>query len=224
MALSSKLILASSAISSPCLVTTSGLISTRLQSRSTNSLHSARMNFSAERTLAPVRPSFAAQLADLVGLQAGVGIELLLEDQLRRLGGDLLDVHAAFARGHQHRHRRGAVEDDAQVQLAGDVAACFDEHPADRLALGAGLDRDQLLAEQLRGDVLRFVGDFDELHAALLGVVFDRPLAAAAGVDLGLHDGERAAQLVERRGRFVRRAGDDAAGTATPASRKNSLA
>ena len=42
----------------------------------------------------------------------------------------------------------------------------------------------------------RFVGALDELHAALLRIVLDRALAAAAGVDLGLHDGERAAQLV----------------------------
>ena len=42
----------------------------------------------------------------------------------------------------------GAVDDDAQVQLAGDVAAGLDEHAADRLAFGAGLNRDQLVAEQ----------------------------------------------------------------------------
>ena len=56
------------------------------------------MNFSAERTLAPVRSSLAAQLADLVGLQAGVGVERLFEDQLGRFRGDFFDVHAAFAR------------------------------------------------------------------------------------------------------------------------------
>ena len=39
-----------------------------------------------------------------------------------------------------------------------------------------------------------------------LRVVLDRALAAAAGVDLGLHDGERAAELLERGGRFVGRA------------------
>ena len=57
----------------------------------------AFMNFSAERTLGPVRSSFAAQLADLVRLQAGVGAEGFFEDQLGRFGGDLFDVHAACA-------------------------------------------------------------------------------------------------------------------------------
>ena len=144
-ALSSKLILASSAMSSPAFVTTSGLISTRLQSRLTNSCASACMNFSAERTLAPLRSSFAAQLADLVRLQAGVGAERFLEDQLGRFFGDFFDVHAAGAGGHQHGQAGGAVDDDAEVQLAGDVAAGFDEHAADGLAFGAGLDRDELV-------------------------------------------------------------------------------
>ena len=66
------------------------------------------MNFSAERTLSPVMPSLVAQLADLVRLQAGVGVERFHEDQLRRLRGDLFDVHAAFARDHQHRQAAAA--------------------------------------------------------------------------------------------------------------------
>ena len=48
--------------SSPAPVTTSGLTSTRLQSFLTNTRHRACMNFSAERTLAPLRPSLAASL------------------------------------------------------------------------------------------------------------------------------------------------------------------
>ena len=46
----------------------------------------------------------------------------------------------------------------------------------------------------------------------LLGVFLDRPLAAAAGMDLRLDHGDRAAQLGEGGGGFVGRAGDDAAG------------
>ncbi len=44
----------------------------------------------------------------------------------------------------------------------------------------------------------------------LLGVVFDRAFAAAAGVDLGFDDGERAAELLERGGGFVGGGGHDA--------------
>ena len=64
------------------------------------------MNFSAERTLVPVRSSFARELADLVRLQAGVGVERFFEDQLGRFRGDFFDVHAAGAGGHQHGQRR----------------------------------------------------------------------------------------------------------------------
>ena len=54
----------------------------------------------------------------------------------------------AFARDHQHRPGRGAIDDDAQVQFAGNLAALFDEHLADGLPGRAGLDRDQVIAQQ----------------------------------------------------------------------------
>ena len=169
------------------------------------------MNFSALATLGALDVQPVAQLADLIGQQADVRIEMLLVNQVRRFGRDLLDLDAALARDHQHRFGRGPVEHDAQVQLAGDLAAFLDEDAVDRLALGAGLDRDQRLAEQVLGDLARLVGRADELHAALLRIVLDRPLAAAAGVNLRLHDRQRPAQFLERRRRFVGRRGHLAA-------------
>ncbi len=56
--------------------------------------------------------------------------------------------------------RRGPIDDDAQVQLAGDVAALFDQHLADGLPGGPGLDRDQVIAQQLAGDLGGLVGRF----------------------------------------------------------------
>ena len=154
------------------------------------------MNFSAERTLVAFQIQLGRQLADLIRLQAGVGIERLLENQLRRFGGDFFDVHAArwrrISTGPGHR----AIDDDAQVQLAGDVAAFFDEHLPHGLPFRPGLDRDQRFAQQIAGHLGGLVGRLHQLHAALLRVVFDRAFAAAAGVDLGLHDGDRAAQFV----------------------------
>ena len=47
------------------------------------------------------------QLADLVGLHAGIDVERLAEDPLRHGGGDVLDVHAAFRGGDQHRPAAG---------------------------------------------------------------------------------------------------------------------
>ena len=81
----------------------------------------------------------------------------------------------------------------------------------DGLPFGAGLDRDQLVAEQIAGDRLRLLAAADELHAVLAGDFGDRPLAAAAGVDLGLDDGGFRAEARERVGGGLRRIGDDAA-------------
>ena len=71
--------------------------------------------------------------------------------------------------------------DHAEVELARDVDALLDEQALDLLALGAGLVRDQLHAEDLRGACLGVVARLGDLDAAAL--------AAAAGVDLRLdHD------------------------------------
>ena len=66
------------------------------------------------------------------------------------LRGDLLDVHAAL--GRRHHRRRGRCRGratSAEVELARDVEALLDEQALDLLALGAGLVRDQLHAEDL---------------------------------------------------------------------------
>ena len=47
------------------------------------------------------------QLADLVGLHARIDVERLAEDPLRRGGGDVLDIHAAFRGDDQHRPAAG---------------------------------------------------------------------------------------------------------------------
>ena len=68
-----------------------------------------------------------------------------------------------------------------------------------------------MIAQQCRGDFLGLGGALDKLHAVLLGVFLDRALAAAAGVDLGLDDGDWSAELRKRGGGFVGRASNDAA-------------
>ncbi len=151
------------------------------------------------------------QFARLIAEQARIGVEPLAKDTFGRLGGDFLDVHTPFAGDHQHRSGTGAVDDDAQVQLAGDVAAFFDEHLADDLAGRAGLDRHQVMAQQGRRHVAGFGSALDQLNAVLLRIFFERAFAAATGMDLGLDDGQLAAQLVERRGRLVTATGYNAA-------------
>ena len=72
----------------------------------------------------------------------------------------------------------------AEVELARDVEALLDVEAADLLALGAGLVRDELHAEDLLGELARFGG-------AALGDLDAAAFAATAGVDLRLDDDDR---------------------------------
>ncbi len=81
----------------------------------------------------------------------------------------------------------GAVDHEAEVELARDLEAFLDEHATDDPALGPGLVRDERHAEhRLRGGV-RGVRPLDDLDATAL--------AAAAGVNLCLDDDRAAAEL-----------------------------
>ena len=130
---------------------------------------------------------------------------------MRRLFRDFFDVHATGARGDQHRPGRLPIDHHAQIQLAGNVAAFFHEHLPNDLPFGPGLNRHQRLAQQIAGDFGGFVGRFHQLHAVLLRS-FDRAFAAAAGVNLRFHHGDRSAQIAKRLGRFLRRARHEALG------------
>ena len=95
------------------------------------------------------------ELARLIAEQAGVGIKWLAEDQLRGLGRHFLDVHPPFARHHEHGAGRGAIDNDAQVEFARDFAAFLNQHLANRLAGGTGLNGLEVIAQNGRGDLLR---------------------------------------------------------------------
>ncbi len=85
------------------------------------------------------------------------------------------------------RQARGAIDHDTEIQLLPDGHPLFHQDPPHPLSLGAGLMRPEHHPQDLGGDLLRCVGRLRQLHAA--------PLAAAAGVDLGLHD-DRPAELL----------------------------
>ena len=100
-----------------------------------------------------------------------------------------------------------AIDEHRAVELAIDRAAALHEHLPDRLPLGAGLDRDERVAQEPGGDPFGVVGALREFDAPLL-----RPLhlslAAAAGVDLRLDGADGCAERGERRGGLVGGAGD----------------
>jgi hypothetical protein len=111
-------------------------------------------------------------------------------DLLGSLGRDFLDVHPAFARTHEDHALRSAVDDHRDVKLLADVGALFDQQPAHFLSFRPGLVRFQLHAEDRVRVAAHLFAGLGDLDAAAL--------AAAAGVDLRLHDPHLAAELVGR--------------------------
>ncbi len=87
------------------------------------------------------------QLADLKALQASIGPEWLLENSLGRVGRHVLDVHAPFARHDQHRSRGRAIDHQAQIQFARNVASFLDEHLAHDAAFRPCLNRHQAVVQ-----------------------------------------------------------------------------
>ena len=131
-------------------------------------VHAGRRNADAER-----------QLARLKRRQAQARIEGFLQDQLRRFGGDLFDLHAARRRRHEYRLALRAVEHDAEIQLALDGQRLFDQQALHDAAFRTGLVRDQFHAQHLARDLRGFRRVLRDFHAAAL--------AASAGMDLRLH-------------------------------------
>jgi hypothetical protein len=142
--------------------------------------------------------------ADLVGeelrldvLDAREGVDRDLVDELRRLLGDFLDVHATLGRSHHHGALQHAVDDDGEIELLGDLRALLDQQALHDAALGPGLVRDERHAQHLLREGSHFVDGFRDLHAAAL--------APAARVDLRLHDPDAAAQFLRHGHRLVGR-------------------
>ncbi len=136
-------------------------------------------------------PEAVGEVARLVAGEPDDGVDDLLEDLLGRLGGDLLDLHAALGRGHDDDAPGAAVDDDAQIELARDVHTLLDEEALDDLARGPRLVRHELHAEDLLRRLARGGRALDDLDAPAL--------AAATGVDLGLDDHHLAARLGDER-------------------------
>jgi hypothetical protein len=113
-----------------------------------------------------------------------------LQDLLGGLVRDLLDVHAALGGGDDRDAALLAVDQDGQVELAGDVEALLDVQPPDLLPLGAGLLGDELHPQHLLGDLGR-------LRGAALRHLDAAALAATAGVDLRLHHHDRVPGLCD---------------------------
>ncbi len=116
-------------------------------------------------------------------MQAKEGIDGDLEDTLRRDPRYFLDLDAAFGRGHHHRPSLGTVDDDAQIDLFGNVGRLIQQHFLDRQAL-------DLHAQDLVRNLLCLVRVIGEADAASLATPthqdlrFDDHTPAQSGGDL----------------------------------------
>ena len=138
--------------------------------------------------------------APVMGHGAGGGVDGDGVDLLRRVMGDLLDIHAAFRRDHEGDAARGAIDQRGEIEFLLDIGAVLDIEAVDLLAVIAGLHRDEGLAEHLGGEFLHLVDGLGQAHAALLARIrfLELALAATAGMDLALDHPERAAELLRR--------------------------
>ena len=150
----------------------------------------------------------------LVGHQADTGLDDLFEDQLRRLGGDLFDIHAALGRGHQNGPFALAVEDDTEVEFAVDRQRFLDENALDEPSFGAGLVGDEGHPDDLIGELGGLVGVVGQLDAAAF--------AAPARVDLRF-DNDAATELLSSLAGFVGSEGDFASGNGDVVLAQNAL-
>ena len=135
----------------------------------------------------------------------------LLADLLRSLFGDFFDVHAAFGAGDDGVGAGATIKQDGEVVFLGDVHGFGDEHLAHQFAFGAGLVRDERLAEHLARDVLSFFGCVHHMHAAF-ETVLEGAFATTTRMHLRFDDESWAADLACCNSCFRRRAGDDALG------------
>ncbi len=135
------------------------------------------------------------QLAGLVRLQTNRRVHELLVDLLGCLGRDFLDVDAALCADHQDGPSSPAIDQQAEVQLAIDGQALFDEQTADHLAGRSRLVRHERPAEQIGSDPFGLIRALDDLDTA--------GLPAATGVNLCLDDHDTAAKTTSDLARLV---------------------
>src|SRR5690606_23248620 len=130
-------------------------------------------------------------------------------DLLRRVVGDLLDVHAASLRGDEGDAAGAAVDESRKIELALDLRAILDVKPLDDAASRTGLDGDERVAQHLLSEGAHLVDRLGEANTALVtcGRLLELALAAPAGMALCLDYPHRARELLGRRDGFIYREG-----------------
>src|SRR5208283_812432 len=127
------------------------------------------------------------KLPRLKRLEANCRLDHNLQDFFGMLFGDLLDFHAAEARCDDPHPLDLPVENEAEVNLPLERFGDLNIDSLNDLALWAGLIGDEGFAKKLRRRRAHFIIGLAELDASRL--------AAAAGMDLGLHGPMPAAEF-----------------------------
>ena len=129
------------------------------------------------------QPQLERDLARLKRLEAHARIDVLLQNRIRIFRRDLLNLHPARRRRHEHRLALGAVHQNSQVEFLLDGQRLFDQQPPHDATFRPGLVRHQLHAQHFGREIAGLVHRLGDLHAAAL--------AAAAGMNLRLHHHSR---------------------------------
>ena len=129
--------------------------------------------------LSRLQTELKRQLAPLKCFQAHTGIDVFLQDGLRILRRDLLNLHATRRRRHEHGLPFPTINQNADIKLLLNRQRFFNQQPLHNFPFRPGLVRHQLHAQHLAGKLSRFFHRLGNLHATAL--------AAAAGMNLRFH-------------------------------------
>ena len=116
---------------------------------------------------------------------------------LRRLGGNLFDIHAAFPARDQADATAAAVDNQADVKLGFDIDTLLNQQPSHDLAFGTSLRRNQRHTQYVGRELFHFVERPRHFHAAAL--------AAPSGVNLRFNHPRASAQAFGGLNRFAQR-------------------
>ena len=175
----SRLILASSAISSPVCGHHQGVdldqAGITLDKQVVQALH----EILKRPDLTTLEIQAKGQFAALVTLQSGRRIDGNRHDLLGGFGSHLFDIHAAGAGSHEQDAPGLPVHQHTQIEFTGDIGRLFHQHDVDRQSGFSGLLGDQHAAEQASRLFLYPVQAVNQYNAA--------GFAASTGVDLGFN-------------------------------------
>src|SRR5215469_15559271 len=146
--------------------------------------------FDRNADLRAFEPQTISDVPGMERLYPAGRIDCHLQDLFRRSCRHLLDLDASLGRADQCDPPGVTVDQEAEIELAGNVAALLDIDSLDLAPRGSGLMRDQVLAQQRAyrsRDLFLRAAELDPAG-----------LAAAAGMDLHLDDPNFTAETSRR--------------------------